>query len=261
MLQFRNSSRVMEAETISKNDASSKSQMSRRNIMQKTFLFIAALCVSVSSTFAQDIITLKNGEDIQALVQEIGEVDIKYKKIDNPNGPNYTLKKSEILIIRYVNGSKDIFSEEEKSVEKKDFSISDSLSLKSNNNSSTNKNFVLKKSAKIMIASNKLYKIGDPSKKMSSSLEKKLKELNFCCVYQYGNIDKELYNINDTTANISIIVFPTGNASRSGFGCSFRFQILDNTLHKEVFDLIYSNTTINKVINNFIKDISPFIEE
>jgi len=63
---------------------------------------------------AQDVITLKNGTDINALVQKIGDVEIEYKKFDNPNGPNYTLKKSEILMIRYENGSKDIFSEEVK---------------------------------------------------------------------------------------------------------------------------------------------------
>ena len=68
------------------------------------------LVASIASAFAQDIITLKNGEDIQALVQEIGDVDVKYKKFDNLNGPNYTLKKSEIFIIRYANGSKDIFT-------------------------------------------------------------------------------------------------------------------------------------------------------
>jgi len=59
---------------------------------------------------AQDIITLKNGNDIQAIVQEIGDSDIKYKKADNPNGPSYSLKKSEIFMIRYANGSKDVFA-------------------------------------------------------------------------------------------------------------------------------------------------------
>ena len=58
----------------------------------------------------QDIITLKDGNDIQAIVQEIGDTDVKYKKYDNLNGPSYTLKKSEIFMIRYANGSKDIFN-------------------------------------------------------------------------------------------------------------------------------------------------------
>jgi len=101
----------METRDHSKNGASLKSQMSKRNIIQRSFLFFFTLCVSAASTFAQDVITLKNGNDLQALVQEIGETDIKYKKVDNPNGPNYTLKKSEILMIKYANGSKDVFTD------------------------------------------------------------------------------------------------------------------------------------------------------
>ena len=71
-----------------------------------------AICLAGSVTmFAQDIIILKNGNDIQAIVQEIDLDVVKYKKFDNPNGPNYTLKKSEVFIIRYANGSKDVFNE------------------------------------------------------------------------------------------------------------------------------------------------------
>jgi cytochrome c biogenesis factor len=91
----------METETISKNGVS----------LKKSFLFFAVFCIGMASTFAQDIITLKNGDDIRALVQEVGEVDVKYKKFDNPNGPNYTLRKSEISMIKYANGSKDVFAD------------------------------------------------------------------------------------------------------------------------------------------------------
>lgn len=80
--------------------------------MKRTILFLAAVIGFVIVAQAQDIITLRNGEDIQALVQEINDNDIKYKKFDNPNGPNYTLKKSEVFMIRYKNGSKDVFSTE-----------------------------------------------------------------------------------------------------------------------------------------------------
>ena len=100
-----------------------KVQTSRGNTM-RVFLILIAIIGFGISVKAQDIITLKNGTDIQALVQEVGEVDVKYKKFENPNGPNYTLKKTEILIIRYANGSKDIFSEEEKPIEKKEVSQS-----------------------------------------------------------------------------------------------------------------------------------------
>ena len=91
--------------------------------MKKLFLILIAVIGLGSIAAAQDVITLKNGTDIDALVQDIGDVEVKYKKFDNPNGPNYTLKKSEILMIRYENGTKDIFSEETKPIEKVDISI------------------------------------------------------------------------------------------------------------------------------------------
>jgi len=106
-----NTSRAMECRNHPKNAVSPKNHRSRGNIIQRTFLFFAACCVSVASTFAQDVITLKSGEEIQALVQEIGDIDVKYKKFDNRNGPTYSLKKSDIFMIRYANGSKDVFTE------------------------------------------------------------------------------------------------------------------------------------------------------
>ena len=111
MKQNRNLDSVMEPETISKNGASSKSRMSRRCFIQRTFLFLVTFCIFTTNVFAQDVITLKNGDDIQALVQEVGEVEIKYKKFDNLEGPNYTMKKTEIFMIRYANGSKDVFTD------------------------------------------------------------------------------------------------------------------------------------------------------
>jgi len=64
----------------------------------------------MASMFAQDVITLKNGGEIQAIVQEIGINEVKYKRFDNPNGPNYTLEKSGIVMIQYANGSIDEFA-------------------------------------------------------------------------------------------------------------------------------------------------------
>jgi len=105
-----NKSGAMEDDTISKNGVGLKCRTSRRNIMLRIFLLFVIFCTSMSNMFAQDVITLKNGEDIQALVQEINDADIKYKKFENPSGPNYTLKKSEIVKIQYANGSIDEFA-------------------------------------------------------------------------------------------------------------------------------------------------------
>jgi len=73
---------------------------------------VIAICLVCNMTmFAQDIIIMKNGNDIQVVVQEVGIDDVKYKRFDNQSGPNYVLKKSDIFMIRYKNGTKDVFNE------------------------------------------------------------------------------------------------------------------------------------------------------
>jgi hypothetical protein len=84
----------------------------KRKFLMTAMLFIVFCSISICS-FAQDVIVLKTGNEIQALVQEIGLNDVKYKKFDNQAGPVYMLKKSEIFMIKYVNGSKDVFTSDE----------------------------------------------------------------------------------------------------------------------------------------------------
>ena len=79
--------------------------------MKKTLILTTLLCISVIGVLAQDTITLKNGEDIKGTVQEIGDSYVKYKKYENLNGPTYTLLKSDIFMIKYENGTKDILGQ------------------------------------------------------------------------------------------------------------------------------------------------------
>jgi hypothetical protein len=82
--------------------------------MKIGFLLFTLLTFLSVNLNAQDIITKRNGDDIEAKVLEISDLEIKYKKFNFLDGPTYTEKKSEILIIRYENGSKDIFLEKDK---------------------------------------------------------------------------------------------------------------------------------------------------
>jgi hypothetical protein len=74
-----------------------------------TTIFLSFI-FAISSLKAQDIITLKTGEDLKAKIMEIGLNDVKYKKFENLNGPTYTLNKSDIFMIKYENGTKDVFN-------------------------------------------------------------------------------------------------------------------------------------------------------
>ena len=62
--------------------------------------FIALSC----ACFAQDVIVTKDSKKIDVTIIEINVDNIKYKRFDNPDGPTYTLPKSEIVTIVYQNG-------------------------------------------------------------------------------------------------------------------------------------------------------------
>lgn len=83
--------------------------------MKQTTLILLVIIFNTTLSFSQDIITTKAGEDILAKILEISKTEIKFKKYDNPDGPLFTLLKSDVLMIRYENGSKDIFTEDPKS--------------------------------------------------------------------------------------------------------------------------------------------------
>ncbi len=77
---------------------------------------LLAIVFNSTLSFSQDIITTKAGEDILAKISEVGHTEIKYRKFDNPDGPMFTLLRSDVLMIRYENGTKDVFNDEPKPV-------------------------------------------------------------------------------------------------------------------------------------------------
>ena len=76
----------------------------------KKLLLLLILSAITSIAFSQDNIVLKNGDEINAKISEVGESNIKYKKFNNQDGPIYTKSKDEIFYIKYSNGEKDIFT-------------------------------------------------------------------------------------------------------------------------------------------------------
>jgi len=84
----------------------------KTNRLSITLLFLlSSIFVSV---FAQDIIYLRTGDEIQAVVNEVDLNVIKYKKFENQTGPTYTVEKSTVFMIKYKNGTKDVFTEQKK---------------------------------------------------------------------------------------------------------------------------------------------------
>jgi hypothetical protein len=52
---------------------------------------------------------MKSGDEIQVKVLEVSTDVVKYKKWDNLEGPTYSINKTEIFMIKYKNGTKDVF--------------------------------------------------------------------------------------------------------------------------------------------------------
>ncbi len=60
--------------------------------------------------FGQDIMVLKNSDEIKSKIVELTDFTIKYKKWENLNGPIYNINKRDVLFIRYENGFKEVIS-------------------------------------------------------------------------------------------------------------------------------------------------------
>jgi len=87
-----------------KNRARSKSLKNRVNLL----FFI--LYISSISVYAQDIITLRNGNEIKAKVTEITPSEIKYKRFENLEGPTVTVAKADVFAINYENGTREVIN-------------------------------------------------------------------------------------------------------------------------------------------------------
>lgn len=76
----------------------------------KRILLILFILIGVTlHATAQDVIVLKNTNEIQAKVKSVGLNEVVYLKWDNLDGPTYTLLKSDIFFIKYANGQKETF--------------------------------------------------------------------------------------------------------------------------------------------------------
>lgn len=82
--------------------------MNLRKILASVLIIVGIICNSQ----AQDLLVYKNGDEQKVKVLEINTGDVKYKKWDNQQGPTYTVLKSELFMVKYQNGSKDVFKDE-----------------------------------------------------------------------------------------------------------------------------------------------------
>jgi hypothetical protein len=87
-------------------------QLLNPHVLVNKITLLAGICLFMQLQLnAQDVITKRNGTEVQAKVLEITAAEVKFKRFDNPSGPLYILPVSGILTIRYENGTKDTFNQ------------------------------------------------------------------------------------------------------------------------------------------------------
>ncbi|WP_276495953.1 hypothetical protein [Pontibacter litorisediminis] len=81
--------------------------------MRKILLSVVAALSLLPALQAQDVITKRTGEKVEAKVLEVSPSEIKYKRYSNQEGPTYILPKSEIVLITYEDKTSEVFELED----------------------------------------------------------------------------------------------------------------------------------------------------
>ena len=66
--------------------------------------------ISPATANGQDIITMKNGDEIKAKVIEISASEIKYRRFENLDGATIVAAKKDVFAINYANGTREVIN-------------------------------------------------------------------------------------------------------------------------------------------------------
>lgn len=86
-------------------------KMDKQNGSLKNIVVLVGLLFLGINVYSQDILIKKNGDELEVKVTKISDVEVEYKKWSNQEGPSYVLPKSDVFMIKYKNGDKDVFNE------------------------------------------------------------------------------------------------------------------------------------------------------
>jgi hypothetical protein len=78
--------------------------------MKNTILLFAIAIVTISQSFAQDRLFFLNGDEQDVKITEVSSSEVKYKRLDNLEGPSFSTLKSELFMIKYANGDKEMIA-------------------------------------------------------------------------------------------------------------------------------------------------------
>ncbi len=75
-------------------------------------LLVAIYVLAGLASKAQDTVFKSDGKQIAAKVIEVSKSEIRYKLENDTTGPVYVLPKSEVYMVEYASGRKDVFAAE-----------------------------------------------------------------------------------------------------------------------------------------------------
>jgi len=76
--------------------------------MKKTLLITIFIVIELH-VFSQDIIYVKDGTEVKAKIIEITDEFVKYKRFEQQEGPLRSLQISEVFMVIYENGTREVF--------------------------------------------------------------------------------------------------------------------------------------------------------
>ena len=79
--------------------------------MKKFFTLCVCVFMTTLSLLAQDIIVTTDAQKIEAKILEVSKTEIKYKELDNLEGPTFVLETTEIHSIIYSNGKVVLYNQ------------------------------------------------------------------------------------------------------------------------------------------------------
>lgn len=80
--------------------------------MKKIFTICCCIMMATMSLFAQDIIITKDAKKIEAKILEVSKKEIKYKELNNIEGPTFVLETKEISSVIYENGKVVLYNQD-----------------------------------------------------------------------------------------------------------------------------------------------------
>lgn len=79
-------------------------------MVARLLLLLPMLALLAGAAHAQDILTRRSGEVVAVKVVEITPAEVKYRRADNLEGPLISVWRSDVFMIRYANGTKEVLN-------------------------------------------------------------------------------------------------------------------------------------------------------